>query len=81
MNSSTLRSSRMVALKNRRVSSRIAARKAAAPAAVTTAEHHEFQVALEDALQELPETFRTVFLLRDGGGSGRPAPAGEAARR
>ena len=28
----------------------------------------EFQVALEDALQELPEAFRTVFLLRDGEG-------------
>ena len=38
------------------------------PAAVTTAEHREFQVALEVALQELPETFRTVFLLRDGEG-------------
>lgn len=37
-----------------------------APAAVTTAEHREFQVALERALQELPESFRSVFLLRDG---------------
>jgi len=40
----------------------------AAPAAVTTAEHREFQVALEAALQQLPETFRSVFLLRDGEG-------------
>ncbi|MCR9247395.1 MAG: RNA polymerase sigma factor [bacterium] len=37
-----------------------------APAAVTTAEHREFQIALEDALQQLPEPYRTVFLLRDG---------------
>lgn len=39
-----------------------------APAAVTTAEHREFQVALELALQQLPEAFRSVFLLRDGEG-------------
>jgi len=39
-----------------------------APAAVTTAEHREFQVALEQALQQLPEGFRSVFLLRDGEG-------------
>lgn len=39
-----------------------------APAAVTTAEHREFQVALEAALQRLPEAFRSVFLLRDGEG-------------
>ena len=45
-----------------------AARDAAAPAAVTTAEHREFQVAMEAALQELSEPFRTVFLLRDGEG-------------
>jgi len=37
-----------------------------APAAVTTAEHREFQVALERALQQLPEAYRSVFLLRDG---------------
>lgn len=54
--------------RHRRRNDVVAARDAAAPAAVTTAEHHEFQVALEDALQELPETFRTVFLLRDGEG-------------
>lgn len=39
-----------------------------APSAVTTAEHREFQVALEHALQQLPEAFRSVFLLRDGEG-------------
>lgn len=39
-----------------------------APAAVVTAEHLEFQVALEQALQQLPEEFRTVFVLRDGEG-------------
>ena len=39
-----------------------------APAAVTTAEHREFQSALEEALQRVPESFRTVFLLRDGEG-------------
>ncbi|MFO1078387.1 MAG: sigma-70 family RNA polymerase sigma factor [Planctomycetota bacterium] len=38
----------------------------AAPAAAVTAEHREFQVALERALQQLPEEFRTVFVLRDG---------------
>lgn len=54
--------------RHRRRNDAVAARDAAAPSAVTTAEHHEFQVALEDALQELPETFRTVFLLRDGEG-------------
>lgn len=37
-----------------------------APPAVITAEHHEFQLALEQALQQLPEGFRTVFVLRDG---------------
>ena len=37
-----------------------------APAAITTAEHREFQIALEAALQELPEEFRSVFLLREG---------------
>ncbi len=37
-----------------------------APAAITTAEHREFQVALESALQRLPEEFRSVFLLREG---------------
>lgn len=37
-----------------------------APAAVTTAEHREFQIALEAALQQLPEEYRSVFLLRDG---------------
>lgn len=40
----------------------------AAPSAVTTAEHREFQIALEHALQQLPEAFRSVFLLRDGEG-------------
>jgi RNA polymerase sigma-70 factor (ECF subfamily) len=54
--------------RHRRRNDAAAARDAAAPAAVTTAEHREFQVALEDALQELPEAFRTVFLLRDGEG-------------
>ncbi|MCB9878904.1 MAG: sigma-70 family RNA polymerase sigma factor [Planctomycetes bacterium] len=39
-----------------------------APAAVVTAEHQEFQAALELALQQLPEEFRTVFVLRDGEG-------------
>lgn len=34
--------------------------------AVVTAEHQEFQAALEQALQQLPEGFRTVFVLRDG---------------
>ncbi|MFT4513819.1 MAG: RNA polymerase sigma-70 factor (ECF subfamily) [Planctomycetota bacterium] len=37
-----------------------------APAAITTAEHREFQIALEAALQRLPEEFRSVFLLREG---------------
>lgn len=41
------------------------ARPIAAPAAITTAEHREFQVALEKALQRLPEEFRSVFLLRE----------------
>ncbi len=36
-----------------------------APAAITTAEHREFQRALEAALQRLPESFRSVFLLRE----------------
>jgi len=39
--------------------------KIAAPAAITTAEHREFQVALEAALQRLPEEYRSVFLLRE----------------
>lgn len=39
-----------------------------APSAVTTVEHREFQVRLEHALQQLPEAFRSVFLLRDGEG-------------
>ncbi|MEZ6037668.1 MAG: sigma-70 family RNA polymerase sigma factor [Planctomycetota bacterium] len=39
-----------------------------APAAVVTVEHLEFQGALERALQQLPEEFRTVFVLRDGEG-------------
>lgn len=39
-----------------------------APSAVATAEHREFSVALEHALQQLPEAFRSVFLLRDGEG-------------
>ncbi|MCK5943395.1 MAG: sigma-70 family RNA polymerase sigma factor [Planctomycetes bacterium] len=47
---------------------RVAPRDAAAPAAITTVEHKEFQIALEGALQQLPEAFRTVFLLRDGEG-------------
>lgn len=37
-----------------------------APPAAVTAEHQEFQQALEHALQQLPEGFRTVFVLRDG---------------
>lgn len=41
------------------------AKPIAAPAAITTAEHREFQVALEKALQQLPEEFRSVFLLRE----------------
>lgn len=36
-----------------------------APAAVTTAEHREFQLALEAELQRLAEPFRSVFLLRE----------------
>ncbi len=36
------------------------------PPAAVTVEHQEFQHALERALQQLPEPFRTVFVLRDG---------------
>jgi len=39
--------------------------QANSPAAVTTAEQREFQVALEAELLRLPEEFRTVFLLRE----------------
>lgn len=35
------------------------------PVAITTAEHREFQVALEAALQRLPEGYRSVFLSRE----------------
>ncbi|MBL8753759.1 MAG: sigma-70 family RNA polymerase sigma factor [Planctomycetes bacterium] len=37
-----------------------------APPAVVTAEHQEFQQALEQALQQLPEGFRSVFVLGCG---------------
>lgn len=49
-----------------RARSRRAAAGAFAPPAAVTAGHQEFQRALEAALQQLPEPFRLVFVLRDG---------------